>query len=467
MSKKKEQKTFLRFFRFTARVWIISMPAVIILALLLLFQKIGLWTALACLAGALVFTAVLTSSVFKELENFISYLKNLAQGWDIEPPHFNKGVFSSFRLADTFQSVKNKWLSQTLSDAQILDNLSIPLVLTDEKKKIVSANQKAKSVFGENIAGQVMDQVFHGGIFGSAAQKVLAEQAATEWFEWTDAPKGYTFQVRIERLPAPTREGGIVVITLYDVTPFKQFREQQLEFFANANHELKTPLSVISGMIETLQGAAKDDAKAREQFLAMMAEQASQMTTLVQRLLTLARQQMISEKTPDETVAVDHVVAKVVKNLKLKAQRYHKKIVFDTIKSAPKVSGNREDLGHVFQNLIDNAIKYGDNHTQIRVKVAVKKEFPNRKGVSAVVVSVHNKGCPIASRHLDKLFDRFYRVESGQNKHIEGMGLGLKIAHQIVQDHNGMIDVISSAREGTTFAVYLPIKKSEKNLKSA
>ena len=93
MTKKKESN--LRFFRFTARVWIISMPTVLVLALLVLLGKISPTTALGCLLGVIAFTAVITGAVFRELEKFISYLKNLSQGQDIEPPRFKKGVFSN------------------------------------------------------------------------------------------------------------------------------------------------------------------------------------------------------------------------------------------------------------------------------------------------------------------------------------------------------------------------------------
>ena len=133
----KKEKRIAKLWRFSARVWIMSMPAAIVLILLLLTHKITITTALLLFIGVVVFTTFITFSAFQELEVFISYLKKLAQGIEIDLPHFKKGVFSSFRLADTFQSVKNRWSNQTVSDASILEHLPDPLLMIDPKKIIV------------------------------------------------------------------------------------------------------------------------------------------------------------------------------------------------------------------------------------------------------------------------------------------------------------------------------------------
>ena len=260
-------------------------------------------------------------------------------------------------------------------------------------------------------------------------------------------------------MPAPTRDGGIAVIVMNDITPFKRFREQQAEFFANASHELKTPLSIISGFIETLQGPAKDDEVAREQFLNMMAEQATRMTGLVQDLLKLARQQSMPESSKKEVIILPDLIRGVMADLKHKAVQNHQKLICRMDYDIPRLLGNRAELQHVFQNLIDNAIKYGKPHSDIDVQLGVCNGFPNRPEDKrqTVSVAVHNQGTPIAPKHLDKLFDRFYRVDSVQARQVGGTGLGLSIVQQIVHDHDGMIDVASTVRDGTTFTVYLPV----------
>lgn len=457
MNKKKE-KSAIVFFRLLARVCVVSTPAAVILAVLALWQKISWTTAGILFLGVLIFAAVITTHVFKELENFISYLKKLAQGIEIEPPHFRKGIFSSFRLVDTFLSVKKIWSNQTLSDSSILENLPEPMMMLDENGHVVFMNHKAQQVFGEKLMEQNVDGLFLNEKVKRNILSILADKRATEIFEW--GYQAYTFQVRIDRLPALTRNGAIVVITMTDITPFKRFREQQSEFFANASHELKTPLSVISGMIETLQGAAKNDEAVREQFLNLMAEQAGRMTGLVQDLLKLAREQSLSRQKKPEKINVSILVQKILGGLQNKAKIYRKKFSYKSPKIVPTFLGNPEEVSYIFQNLIDNAIKYGAERSVVSIEVKTVGQIPNRPTDKrkAIMVAVHNQGEPIEQKDLDRLFDRFYRVDSATVKRVEGTGLGLSIVQQLVQEYEGVVNVVSSAQTGTTFTVYLPVE---------
>jgi len=450
MNKKKE-KSSIRFFRLVARIWIISMPAAIILAILLLWHKITLTTAGLLFLGVLVFTSILTKSVFKELENFIAYLKTLAQGLEIEPPHFNKGIFSTFRLADSFQSVKKIWSNQTLSDASILENLPDPLIMIDEAGIIVFMNQTAQNRFGKTLLKQPINTLFLEEKIRKAIRDILTADAKTEWFEWEK--NADAFQVRIDRLPALTRNGAIAVMTMNDITPFKRFKKQQVEFFANASHELKTPLAIISGLIETLQGPAKEDAAAQAQFLNMMADQTGRMTGLVQNLLQLSRRQALPERTGKEVVSLSELLKKIIHELKNRADKKEQTLRFISDKKIPRLLGNRSDLGHAFQNLLDNAIKYGQPNSTITVRLS----FSGQSTPKTIRIDVHNYGTPIESKDLGRLFDRFYRGSSTQTRQAEGTGLGLSIVQQIVHDHNGKVDVISTQKDGTTFSVYLPV----------
>ncbi|MDY6407111.1 MAG: PAS domain-containing sensor histidine kinase [Pseudomonadota bacterium] len=434
------------------------MPAAIVLAILLAWHKISLTTAGVLFLGVIIFTAIVTTSVFKELENFISYLKNLAQGIDIEPPHFKKGVFSSFRLADTFQTVKNIWSNQTLSDTTILENLPDPLVMINVDAEIVFMNQIAQTRFGKGLMKQHIHTLFTDEKILMAIQNILYDQARTEWFEWEYG--SHAFQVRIDRLPALTRNGAIAVMTMNDITPFKRFRQQQVDFFANASHELKTPLSIISGLIETLQGPAQDDPTAQKQFLGIMGEQTEKMTNLVQKLLKLAKTQALPEIGHKEMLDICKIIKKVIADLKNKASQNGQKMRFQSEPNIPKLLGNTAEWEHVFQNLIDNAIKYGDSHSLITIDVRKINHLPHAtdRGKSYLKIDVHNFGPPIESKDLDRLFDRFYRVDSVASKRVEGTGLGLSIVQQIVHDYNGTIDVFSTRQGGTTFSIHLPLE---------
>lgn len=463
--KKRKEKTYTGMIRSIARFFVITMPAAAVLIFFFIFNEISWLTSGIALLLIFLVNAIITKAFFREPESFITYLRHLAQGRDIEPPRFHKGLFGSFRLADAFQSVKNLWSNQTLSDALILENLPDPLIMMNNETTVVFANQIARSFFGEGIMHQTISAAFSDDVLNTALKRIVSETSPAEWFEWNyhDDQTTYTFQTRLERLPAPAKNGAIIVMTLHDITPFKRFKQQQSDFFANASHELKTPLAILSGFIETLQGPAKDDETAREKFLAMMAEQTGRMTHLVQDLLKTARLQMTEQTNQRDVVLLPDLLQSVVEGLKIRATQNDKTLTLKIVHDLPRLMGNRAELHQVFQNLIDNAIKYGEPQSDILIKAHLCNGFPKKSDRyfsdvrQVIAISVHNTGNPISPHHIDKLFDRFYRVDSLKSRRIEGTGLGLGIAQQIVNRHDGMIDVTSSTTAGTTFCVYLPV----------
>lgn len=464
MIKRKVKKTPFYLFRFLARIFVLNIPIVIALICLLFLGKVNFLTALCFLLVFFVLTVFWTIYVFHEQEQFISYLKDLSQGRDVDLPHVHKGIFGSFRLADAFLSVKHRWSNQTISADRILENLPDPLFLINEDGFLVFVNKMARNFFGEDILHLSMFDVFNAQDFQNAFEQLSNKKSRQEWFEWDFEDESfYSFQVRLERLPAVSKNGGVMVMAMHDVTQLKLFKQQQSDFFANASHELKTPLSVLSGFIETLQGAAKDDEIAREKFLNLMAEQTSRMTNLVQDLLLLSKVQVTQKEKRTDVILIVDLLQSVINSLENKALNSHKKIELKLLHDIPRLIGNKNDLVHVFQNLIDNAIKYGADDSVITVKAQLCSGFPKKSDKyfsdirQVVMVSIHNTGTPIAPQNISRLFERFYRVDNLKSRAVEGTGLGLGIAQQIVNDHEGVIDVQSSVKKGTTFSVYLPI----------
>lgn len=464
MIKRKVKKTPFYFFRFLARILVLNLPISFALVFLLLLDQIELSTALYCFISFFVLSVFWTIYVFHEQEQFISYLKDLSQGRDVDLPHVHKGIFGSFRLADAFLSVKHRWSNQTISADRILENLPNPLLLINENENIVFINRMGRDFFGDELLHQPMSSFFKKTEFLDAFEQLVNNKSKQEWFEWDfEDDRFYSFQVRLEKLPAPAKNGGVVVMVMHDITQLKLFKQQQADFFANASHELKTPLSVLSGFIETLQGAAKDDEMAREKFLNLMAEQTDRMTHLVQDLLVLSKLQMTEKNNQKDVILILDLLQSVIDSLELKAAARHKKIELKLVHDIPRLIGNKTDLIHVFQNLIDNAIKYGEDNSVITVRAELRAGFPKKSDKyfsdirQVVLVSVHNTGNPIAPQNITRLFERFYRVDNFKSRGVEGTGLGLGIAQQIVNAHDGLITVQSSLKKGTNFNVYLPI----------
>ena len=451
--RKKKVKILRHIGKLTVRTLIINIPALFILFVLLLMGKLTWISAGISLISFWAISAIIIFFVFKDLDNFINYLKNASQNLDLELPRFRHGFFSSARLANTFQSFQNSWRQRALSDIRVLENLPDPILMVNEKEMVVFANESARSLWESEIINYNVNVLFSDMAFTRSFASLVHQNNEKNSLEWqfTRNNKTSFFQVRMERLPTPSLLGGFFVVILHDITPFKAFKKKQADFFANASHELKTPLAILSGVIETLQGPAKDDPAAQEKFLNLMAEQTHHMTVLVKNLLQLAHMQQEATKEI-EPVFVNELLSGLVDDFELRSQKEGKPIILEK-EQLPRLMANRADLYRIFQNLLDNALKYGFEKKAITIKTFLKNSSDSKEWIT---VSVHNWGKTLTQEEQDRLFDRFYRVNSTQK--VEGTGLGLSIVHQLVQKYDGKISVESTPEKGITFTVSFPLE---------
>lgn len=239
-----------------------------------------------------------------------------------------------------------------------------------------------------------------------------------------------------------------LLVTVRDLTEQDRLGRMRADFVANASHELRTPLAALKGFVETLQGAAKDDATARERFLRVMSEQADRMTRLIDDLLSLSRVEMREHLMPTETVDLEETLSHVVQSLQPLSERTQATLRMIPAPRPPLVRGDRDELVQVFQNLIQNALKYGRQGGTVEVSVK-----PRGKQLA---VSVKDDGPGIPPQHLPRLTERFYRISVAASRERGGTGLGLAIVKHIVNRHRGALEVASEVGRGTTFTVVLP-----------
>lgn len=248
-----------------------------------------------------------------------------------------------------------------------------------------------------------------------------------------------------------------VMVAVLDQTQERRAQELHRDFVANASHELKTPLAAVSGVIETLLGAARQDPKATERFLGLLSEQTDRMTRLIEDLLSLNRIELNARVMPDEPQDVIGVVAEVIDVLGTIAERAGVKLVFEPPDEAPLVLADRDEIGQLFSNLIDNAIKYGGKGTEVRI--TGKVGTPEHEDM--LVVSVSDDGPGIPREDLPRLTERFYRVNIRRSREKGGTGLGLAICKHIVTRHRGRLEIDSRVGKGSRFTVLLPVLRDE------
>ena len=244
-----------------------------------------------------------------------------------------------------------------------------------------------------------------------------------------------------------------LLVTFRDITDQEKLAQMRADFIAYASHELRTPLASLRGFVETLQGPARDDAKARERFLGIMAAQAARMTQLIDDLLSLSRIEMRVHVPPRGVVELNEVVGFVAQSLEPVARSAGIIIAIERSPERARVRGDREELVQVFQNLIHNGIRYGKEGGHVNVRVSREPAAGGRP--RRIAVAVQDDGVGIPPEHLPRLTERFYRVSVSASREKGGTGLGLAIVKHIVTRHRGEIKIASTPGQGSTFTVLL------------
>jgi two-component system phosphate regulon sensor histidine kinase PhoR len=245
-------------------------------------------------------------------------------------------------------------------------------------------------------------------------------------------------------------------MTFHDLTPLRRVEEMRADFVANASHELRTPLAALSGFIDTLQGPARDDTKARERFLAIMHTQATRMARLIDDLLSLSRVELSAHVRPETIVDVVPIIRQVADGLEPLARERHVEVEIDLPDEPVTIAGDREELLRVFENLIENALKYGASGGRVIVSLVPEA---STDGAPEVRVKVRDFGPGIAPEHLPRLTERFYRVDVGDSRMQGGTGLGLSLVKHILNHHRGRLLIESVPRNGAAFTACFPQQK--------
>jgi two-component system, OmpR family, phosphate regulon sensor histidine kinase PhoR len=224
------------------------------------------------------------------------------------------------------------------------------------------------------------------------------------------------------------------------------------DFIANVSHELKTPLTVISGFVETMQDMELDS-RQRARFLQLMLEQAKNMQRLVADLLTLSSLESEHNFVTDERFAIVPLMLEISNEAKALSKGQHE--ISLAIGDAATVLGSREELASAFGNLVSNAIRYTPAHGRIAIAWRV-----DRDGTG--VFSATDSGIGIAAEHLPRLTERFYRVDRSRSRATGGTGLGLAIVKHVLLRHQAELEIDSEIGRGSTFAVRLPARRVER-----
>jgi two-component system phosphate regulon sensor histidine kinase PhoR len=349
---------------------------------------------------------------------------------------------------------------ETAAVSAVVAGMPDPAVLLDRAGRVIHLNAAAAQLAPALRRNELAQFALRSPEIITALREAIATTEARRATYLDHVPVDRWMELIITPIPVPTLFGGTdkcMLMTFHDQTPLRRVEEMRADFVANASHELRTPLAALSGFIDTLQGPAKDDPRARERFLGIMHIQATRMARLIDDLLSLSRVELSAHVRPDTLVDIVPIIRQVVDGLEPLARERQVIIDVDLPDNAVWIAGDREELLRLFENLVENALKYGASGGRVIVSLTTAV---SNEGVPEVRVMVRDFGPGIAPEHLPRLTERFYRVDVGDSRAQGGTGLGLSLVKHIVNRHRGRLLIESVLKNGATFTACFPQAKT-------
>ncbi|MCW5720496.1 MAG: two-component sensor histidine kinase [Devosia sp.] len=360
------------------------------------------------------------------------------------------------RMAETPSPAPGSGRLDRPTTIALAEALGDPCLLIDRRGIILYRNAAAARQYPNAQAGKALTLVWRNPELVAAVDGALRGGALRSFELHETIPNETWDKVVVAPLVRPdldwqSDDERQLLVSFHSLTELKRIDALRSDFVANASHELRTPLASLLGFIDTLLGPAAKDAAAREKFLGIMRGQAERMSRLIDDLLSLSRIEMYQHVRPTGQVDLAGLLRDVREGLQIQAQAAALDVVLRLPEGPVPVTGDRSQLYEVFENLIENAIKYGAGGKSVEVELSAI----DRGGLHHQV-SVVDHGPGVEPEHVPRMTERFYRIDAETGRRKKGTGLGLAIVKHIVQRHRGQMSIKSKPGEGLRVDVLLP-----------
>ncbi len=355
-------------------------------------------------------------------------------------------TFRLKREARAAAEAHDRALAQAQAQQDALFNSMIEGVLVlDATGRIHLANRALQQLTGttEEIRGKTVLEAFRAPGLNDLVERVSLERSVSGVeIEWPGL-SSRCLQVSASALAGTDKRPHGTILVFHDLTRVRQLENTRQEFVANVSHELRTPLSLIKGYVETLIDGAKDDPAVLSRFLQTILKHADRLTYLIEDLLTLSQLESGRAALNFQRTDLRPLVDRVLEDLAGHASE--KEITFkNEVPDGLSICADADRLQQVLFNLVDNSIKYGRNSGSVEVSA-------RRVDEQTVEFCVKDNGRGIPPESIERIFERFYRVDRARSREQGGTGLGLSIVKHIVQSHGGKVWVTSDLGQGSTF----------------
>lgn len=335
----------------------------------------------------------------------------------------------------------------------VLENLTDGVIAFDTDGKIIHINPVALrmlSIFEPSIV--LFDVLFEDIGADIKIGEILYSRKAKKYERTIYINEQTLFASFVMFLNEEEKPGG-VVCAIQDITEQKRLENSRREFVANVSHELRTPLTTIKSYTETiLEGREGEEEESMEtHFLSVISSEVDRMTRLVKDLLTLSRLDHNKEISKKEPIDMKSLISSVVEKLQISAKQNSLSLTFSATTGLKMVEANRDQIERVIINIISNSIKYTPEGGRVEVYAG--------NIYNDLYIKVKDTGIGIPKKDIDRIFERFYRVDKARTRKAGGTGLGLAIAKEIVEAHGGRIKITSEPENGTEVMITLPVKK--------
>ncbi|MDI9449576.1 MAG: cell wall metabolism sensor histidine kinase WalK [Firmicutes bacterium] len=346
---------------------------------------------------------------------------------------------------------------QTIHDREnklnaILTSMEDGVLAVDTNYKVILANRRMAEMINENVSslmGKDLAEAIQSYHLVEVVSDTLQTSKAIDTEVRLDPSSQRVLAVTSSPLEDEAGRTIGVVIVLRDVTELRRLESMRREFVANVSHELRTPLTSIKGFVETILNGKINDAALVERFLTIVNGETDRMVSLINDLLDLTQIESRRKRLVFEEVNIKEIFDDTITILSSKAEE--REIVVENQLDDLIVLGDPKLLRQVSINLVDNAIKYNKNGGRVWIDAVVNE------GIAQI--SVKDTGFGIPSEHLERIFERFYRVDKGRSRQMGGTGLGLSIVKHIVERHKGRIWVENEYEQGTKITFTLKAAK--------
>lgn len=334
----------------------------------------------------------------------------------------------------------------------VFGSMEEAVIVLDTKMTIREMNQAALKLtefdLGEAIGKELLLVVRNSELFEIAGEVIATKNRVEREIELFQDSEHH-LQVHGSVIKGPGEEVNRIVLVLNDVSRLKELERVRRDFVANVSHELKTPITAVKGYVETVLEGGDNDKETAESFLRIALQHADRLSAIVEDLLIISRLEKDTGPAPERSICdVQELAGGVAAMYQSRADEMHGVLSVDCPEDV-YVEGNRVLLEQAVANLVDNALKYSNEGGTVTISVVTAE--------SSVAINVIDTGAGIPTEHLNRIFERFYRVDKGRSRELGGTGLGLSIVKHIVSSHGGKVKVQSVEGKGSTFTIVLPL----------